>query len=309
MFGSHLNELIIRNSIPPSPQPFSFNPSQNWDGNDGAWSTFVIRIGTPSQSFRVLPSLSSSFTYVPLPLNCSDAVSNCGNARGVEPFKSPSTAVSINVSVLEPGFTCSANRSPSCENCVSIEGKCTTGPCAGEYCCGGVPGACNSAGCNGVSGICTQAYIGCPCTGDDYDAANSTKGPGAANPVAALGFWGAQSSTWNAIGNYTNQTDDLPASFRAPGDDSFGVDVVGLGPTPGAGLDVNQTTIVAGAPIEPFFLGSLGLQPSNSSELNKTSSSILTLLKSEGLIPSVSYGYTAGAIYSKQYKLVGNDIC
>lgn len=304
MFGGHVNELIPRASIPSPPQAFSFIPSQNWDGNDGAWSTFVIRIGTPSQYFRVLPSIASPITYVPLPLNCSSSVSNCGNARGVEPFKSPSTAVSTNVSILDAGFTCSANRGPSCQYCVSIDGKCTTGPCAGQYCCGANPGACNSAGCNGVSGFCTQAYIGCPCTGDDYDASSSPKDPGAANPSAALGFWGAQSSTWNAVGNYTVQVDEgLPASFRAPDDGSFGMDVVGLGPTSAAGLSLDQKTVVSGAPIEPFFLGLLGLQPSNSSQFNKTAASTLTVLKSEGLIPSMSFGYTAGAIYSEQRRI------
>ena len=302
MFGAHVPSLLARSASTSSPSAFSFTPSQNWDGNDGAWSSFVIRIGTPSQYFRVLPALSSPSTYVPLPLNCSLGVSYCGNARGVEPFKSPSTAVSTNVSTIDPGFTCSANRGPSCENCVSINGKCTTGPCAGQYCCGAVPGACNSAGCNGVSGLCTQAYIGCPCTGDDWDATTSPKDPGAVNPVAALGFWGTSSSTWSGAANHSLLTNsDSPAGFPPASNGSFGWDLLGLGPTPGAGLSLSQKSLVAGAPTEPFFIGSLGLQPSNSSRFNHSSPSALMLLKDEELIPSLSYGYTAGAIYRKFY--------
>lgn len=265
MFGIQASELFARASTPSTPPPFTFTPSQVFDGNDGAWSSFVIRVGTPEQYFRVLPSLSSPTIYVPLPLNCSSShVSNCGNARGVEPFKSPSTATSTTPSQIEAGGTCSANKSPFCGNCVSIGGKCTTGPCAGQFCCGDVPGACNSAGCNGVSGLCTQAYIGCPCTGDDYDAASAPKDPGAASPAAALGFWGNDSSSWDATGNYTLFPDNSHFSgFAATGNGSFGQDIVGLGPTPDAGLSLTQKSLVAGAPIGPFFTGSLGLQVGN----------------------------------------------
>lgn len=225
MFWQRLNNLVPRQAGVSPPQAFSFTPSQNWDGNDGAWSTFVIRVGTPSQYFRVLPSLSSPLTYLPLPLNCSRGVSNCGNARGVEPFQSPSTATSITPSTLDPGSTCSANRGPSCETCISVEGKCTTGVCAGQYCCGGQPGACNSANCNGVNGICTQDYIGCSCTGPDYDVSSSMpKDPGAANPSAALGFWGSQSTSWDLIGNTTLRGDDELPGITGIG--SFGTDLV-----------------------------------------------------------------------------------
>lgn len=289
-----MSQLATR-QVNPSPQAYSFFPSQNWDGNDGAWTTFVIRVGTPSQYFRVLPTLSDPYTYLPLPLKCSQGVSNCGNARGVEPFKSPSTAISTKLSTLDAGLTCSTNRSPLCETCVSIEGKCTTGPCAGQYCCGNASGACNSASCNGVSGICTQAYIGCPCTGDDYDVGKTPKDPGAANPAASTGFLGYLSSTWSSI-SHTTLTNDEDLSVSGNG--TYGLEMVGLGPTPDAGLSINQKTLVAGADVDSLFLGSLGLQPSNSSRFEESSSSLLTNLKNDGLIPSLSYGYTAGAIYS-----------
>ena len=52
-----------KNIHPPDySQALSLPPSQIWDGNDGAWSTFIIRIGTPAQYFRVLPSTNSEET-------------------------------------------------------------------------------------------------------------------------------------------------------------------------------------------------------------------------------------------------------
>ncbi|KAI9707974.1 MAG: hypothetical protein M1820_004393 [Bogoriella megaspora] len=69
------------------PAPFSFAPAQTWDGNDGKWSTFIIRIGNPPQDFRVLPSTAGQETWVPNPEGCTKSdPSDCGNSRGVQPF-------------------------------------------------------------------------------------------------------------------------------------------------------------------------------------------------------------------------------
>ncbi|KAL8672408.1 MAG: hypothetical protein Q9168_003115 [Polycauliona sp. 1 TL-2023] len=282
-------------SSPAPAKPFVFVPDQVWDGNDGAWTSWVIQVGTPPQYFRVLPSVNGQETWVPLPIDCQRGPSWCGNARGVEPFKNPSTAVAL--STLDAGSTCSLNRSPLCENCVSIEGHCTTGPCAGQYCCGGDPGACSSAGCNGVSGICTAAYIGCVCTGDDYDIlTNKLHSPGAANPATAAGFQFNQSSTWSMIGNHT-----LSGNNQLPDDATglYGTDIVAAGPNPGAALIPNVRSTVAGIAAQPYYLGLLGLRPSKSSRFDGSSPSFLTILKAQNLIPSLSFGYTAGAAYSE----------
>ncbi len=289
--------LIERQTdTPDTAKPFVFVPDQNWDGNDGSWSTFLIHVGTPPQYFRVLPSINGQETWIPLPIDCQRGKSWCGNARGVEPFRNPSTAVAL--SSLDAGFTCSSNKSPMCDHCVSIEGHCTTGPCAGQYCCGGESGACNSAGCNGVSGICTAAYTGCVCTGDDYDAvSNKLHSPGAANPAAATGFQFNQSSSWSVIGNYT-----LEGSIQFPDDayGLFGTDVVAAGPNPEAALTPTRGSTVAGVAAQPIYLGLLGLRPSNSSRFDASSPSFLTNLRNQNLIPSLSLGYTAGAAYSMQ---------
>ena len=119
-------------------QAFTVPPSGNWDGNDGAWSTFMIRVGTPPQLFRVLPSTSGTETWIPTSNNCIAGTSWCGNARGVEPFNgagaSPYSGApsDIVVSTVDAGVTCTANKSPMCVNCLSINGRCTNGACTGR---------------------------------------------------------------------------------------------------------------------------------------------------------------------------------
>ena len=70
------------------PAPFVFAPSQAWDGNDGSWSTFTIRVGTPEQNFRVLPSTMGNEIFIPVTEGCieSDPL-DCGSLRGVYPFE------------------------------------------------------------------------------------------------------------------------------------------------------------------------------------------------------------------------------
>ncbi|VBB81616.1 Putative protein of unknown function [Podospora comata] len=54
------------------PGPLVIPGSQYFEGNDGPWSTFDIRVGTPEQFIRVLPSTASPHTLVPLTeLACS----------------------------------------------------------------------------------------------------------------------------------------------------------------------------------------------------------------------------------------------
>jgi hypothetical protein len=69
------------------PKPFTFAPSQAFEGNDGSWSTFVIRVGAPDQDFHVLISTAGQETWVPISEGClSTDPSNCGTLRGVLPF-------------------------------------------------------------------------------------------------------------------------------------------------------------------------------------------------------------------------------
>ncbi|KAJ4369180.1 hypothetical protein N0V83_006264 [Neocucurbitaria cava] len=73
-----------------SPEPYVVPPSQEFDGNDGSWSTFKISVGTPGQDFRVLPSTKGGVTYVIAPEGCIAGVdpSDCASLRGAEIFQS-----------------------------------------------------------------------------------------------------------------------------------------------------------------------------------------------------------------------------
>ena len=295
-------------TTPNKSRAFSFTPSGNWDGNDGAWSTFLIRVGTPSQLFRVLPSTNGLATWLPVSTQCSQGMAWCGNARGVMPsngaFGSPflGSPNPLLSSTLDPGLTCTANRSPMCTDCASIDGKCSTGPCIGRHCCGGTPTNCNSSGCNGLSGICTNLYIGCPCAGIDFNAPPGTLSSGAIGYSAfiASGFQANETSTWEEKPG-TEILDEFYLNTTT--DAQFGLDVVGLGATASAGLTLSQS-LLAGIPNEPFFLGSLGLRPASTTPVenaatHKSNTNLMTQLKEQSLIPSLSFGYTAGALYSE----------
>lgn len=77
-------------STAPAPAPFSLSPSWSFDGDDGRWSTFSVSVGTPPQSFRVLPSTTGAETWIPISLGCEGILSNvanCGTLRGVNDFE------------------------------------------------------------------------------------------------------------------------------------------------------------------------------------------------------------------------------
>ena len=285
-----------------NPQAFSLPPSGNWDGNDGAWSTFTIRVGTPAQLFRVLPSSNGQETWIPIPDSCQQGQGWCGNARGVMPFNGANASPysgspnEVLTSSLDPGLTCTANRSPMCINCISINGQCTTGACIGRYCCGDPAGSCSGQGCNGLNGICTGPYIGCPCVGPDYNiAANSPSSPGVVNAAAASGFQFNQSSSWSSLGTHSLLTDNY---LNISSNGQFGTDTVGLGIENSTALTIDHN-VIAGITTKPFYMGALGLKPINSTSVSNGPASLMTQLKQQNLIPSLSFGYTAGAIYRK----------
>lgn len=78
------------------PAPFSFPPSRSWDGNAGNWSTFIVRIGTPPQDFKILPSTNSHQTWIPVPAGCTFTdPPDCGTLRGALPFRGASSNGSL----------------------------------------------------------------------------------------------------------------------------------------------------------------------------------------------------------------------
>lgn len=82
------------------PPPISVAPSQEWNGNDGNWSTFILRVGTPEQNFKVLPASGSNEILLPIPEGCipSDPP-DCGTLRGACQFNGrPSNGFNRNIS-------------------------------------------------------------------------------------------------------------------------------------------------------------------------------------------------------------------
>lgn len=68
-----------------APVPINFPASQNWEGVDGTWNTFVLRLGSPEQTVRVIISTASQQTWVVDPRACPDDTSNnqsCAESRG-----------------------------------------------------------------------------------------------------------------------------------------------------------------------------------------------------------------------------------
>ncbi|MBE7157810.1 MAG: hypothetical protein INR62_05150, partial [Rhodospirillales bacterium] len=66
------------------PAPLAIHPDENWDGIDGQWSSFTLRIGTPEQFVRTFVSWSSYQTWAVLPQGCLAAADEeaCADSRG-----------------------------------------------------------------------------------------------------------------------------------------------------------------------------------------------------------------------------------
>jgi hypothetical protein len=108
-----------------------------------------------------------------------------------------------------------------------------------------------------------------------------------------------KSSSWVNVGIYGINANGVGLEGNLGYDQrvQFGLDHMGIG-LQGPGFD-NQTIAGIATPY-PFYLGIFGLnnQPTNFSSLNNYSSpSFITALKDQKKIPSLSWSYTAGAIY------------
>ncbi|KXS94498.1 hypothetical protein AC578_4504 [Pseudocercospora eumusae] len=79
---SLLSYLLLQ--VNAQPAPISINPDQNWDGIDGPWNSFTLRVGTPEQTVRTFVSFASYQTWLVLPEGCQDAASQsaCAESRG-----------------------------------------------------------------------------------------------------------------------------------------------------------------------------------------------------------------------------------
>ncbi|KFX89411.1 hypothetical protein V490_07044 [Pseudogymnoascus sp. VKM F-3557] len=108
-----------------------------------------------------------------------------------------------------------------------------------------------------------------------------------------------KSSSWIDMGTYgINQNGvGLEANLGYNQRAQFGLERMGIGLI---GPSLSNQTVAGIATPKPFYLGILGLnnQPVNFTSLgNYSSPSLLTTLKEENKIPSLSWSYTAGANY------------
>lgn len=177
------------------PAPLSVTPDQNWDGIDGKWSSFTLRVGTPQQFVRVFLSFAVYQTWV----------------------------------VLGPTA------------------------CAGSA---------------------------------DEDACADSRG----------GLFDTNSSsTYEYVGLYDLWTGQ---NLGLTGNGYNALETVGLSGVGEDGPTLENTTISAYA-TNAFYIGMFGInpKPTNFSTFNDPTTSYMTLLKEQGYIPSVSFGYTAGAHY------------
>ena len=107
-----------------------------------------------------------------------------------------------------------------------------------------------------------------------------------------------QSSTWQRKGYFSLSTED---SLGVSASAEFGNDTITLG-FMGSGGPTLQNQVIgayAAAPNGQLFLGEFGVnpQPTNFSTIENGQASFLTSLKDQGMISSLSVGYTAGAPY------------
>ena len=114
------------------------------------------------------------------------------------------------------------------------------------------------------------------------------------------------SSTWVSEGIYSL---DAEANLHYAGlsnedfstlSGQYGFDTLGLS-WAGTNGPVLEHQIIAGMATTDFYLGLFGITPraSNFSDYNNPQPATLSSLKEKGFIPSLSWGYTAGAEYRK----------
>ena len=108
----------------------------------------------------------------------------------------------------------------------------------------------------------------------------------------------SKSSSWNNTGIYHLE---LGQNLGTNDTAEYGSDQVELGLDGNLGLPLLKDQVVAALATEDYYLGMFGLsdQPTNFTDLSLSRPSFLTTLKARNLIPSLSWGYTAGARYRK----------
>lgn len=113
-----------------------------------------------------------------------------------------------------------------------------------------------------------------------------------------------KSSSWNVNDIYQLGAENNLGSTYSGNEENgtYGYDTLSIHGK-GANVSVNHQ-VIAAIETKTYFVGNLGLspQPINFTDSSDPSPSLLQSLKNENLIPSLSYGYTAGASYRRTPK-------
>jgi len=119
--------------------------------------------------------------------------------------------------------------------------------------------------------------------------------PGCSEARGGL-FDAALSSSWHPLGNFTL---GLELNLGYNDSASYGLDTVALGFSDSFGGPAIKSQVVAALATHDRYLGVFGLghQGTNISNFSDPHPSFLSGMKDGSLIPSLSWGYTAGAKY------------
>lgn len=109
----------------------------------------------------------------------------------------------------------------------------------------------------------------------------------------------SRSSTWRDLGLFTLA---LEQNLGHNESGAFGLDTISLGLTNETGGPTLDSQILAGIATENWYTGVFGLQqqPMNLSDFSEPHQSFLSGLRTRNFIPSLSWGYTAGAHFRKR---------
>ena len=144
-----------------------------------------------------------------------------------------------------------------------------------------------------------QPWVPIPmgCTPNDPPNCGVLRGVQPFNGAPSNGFLANRSATWQENGLFSLAIED---GLDIDGSGDFGFDALSLGPQGSGGVNLSHQ-VVAGIATQELYLGQLGLgpKPSNFTTLPDPIPGWLGNLVSSKLIPSFSYGYTAGAKYRK----------
>lgn len=160
----------------------------------------------------------------------------------------------------------------------------------------GTPGqAFNTLPATGSNAVWLPLPEGCSDGTQGIADCGASRGVIAASGPESDGFNINASATWSQVGLYGLTIEQ--GLFDQQQNGLYGLDTVALGESEANSLD---DQLVAGISSADIWLGSLGLgAQSIQFSGQQDMPSLLSAMKNSSLIPSLSYGYTAGASYSQ----------